>query len=183
MQALSDKRILMVIAFKDFQDDEYGVPWQIFEEAGVKITTVSASMGIATGMFGKEVTISITTSEVDVADYDAVVFAGGRGLYDHFDDPNFNRIIKEAVEKGKILGAICISPVMLAKAGVLRGKRATVWMRPSRPIEKMPDEILKDNGAIYEAQSVVVDGKIVTANGPKAAKEFGEKIVEILSGQ
>ena len=43
--------------------------------------------------------------------------------------------------------------------------------------------ILKDNGTIYQDEDVVVDGKIITGNGPAAAKEFGQAIVEALTGK
>ena len=76
------------------------------------------------------------------------------------------------------MGAICISPALLAKAGVLEGKKATVW---SRPLNKEPINILKRNGAIYEAKAVVVDGKIVTGNGPEAAEEWAEALIEVLA--
>jgi protease I len=68
--------------------------------------------------------------------------------------------------------------VILAKAGVLKEKRATVW---SSPLDRGPVRILKENGAIYEDKDVVQDGKIITANGPGAAEEFGQKLVEILT--
>jgi protease I len=58
----------------------------------------------------------------------------------------------------------------LAKAGVLKGKKATVW---SSPMDKSPIKILTQNGAIFENLDVVVDGNIITANGPQAAEEFG----------
>jgi protease I len=89
-------------------------------------------------------------------------------------------LAKETIEKDKILAAICISPVILANAGVLKGKKATVW---SSPLDKNPIRILKNGGAIYKDALVVVDGKIVTANGPEAAKEFGEALVSLLTRQ
>jgi len=68
----------------------------------------------------------------------------------------------------------------LAKAGTLEGKKAAVW---SSPLDKSAVKILKENGADYQKDSLVVDGKIITANGPGAAKEFGQKIVEGLTNQ
>jgi len=65
----------------------------------------------------------------------------------------------------------------LAKAGVLEGKRATFWTYPLGS----QANILKENVAIFEKKSVVVDGKIITANGPGAAREFGKAIVEALT--
>ncbi|PIR71487.1 MAG: hypothetical protein COU43_02395, partial [Candidatus Nealsonbacteria bacterium CG10_big_fil_rev_8_21_14_0_10_37_25] len=77
----------------------------------------------------------------------------------------------------KVLASICISPVILAKAGVLKGKKATVW---SSPMDKVPVRILEENEAIYQDKSVVADGKIVTANGPAAAEKFAKAIITAL---
>lgn len=75
---------------------------------------------------------------------------------------------RATVEAGKPLGAICIAPLILAKAGVLKGRKATVWDSGGEQIA-----ILKAHGAVYTDQAVVIDGSVVTGNGPGAAGEFG----------
>jgi len=87
-------------------------------------------------------------------------------------------VARETISQNKVLASICISPVILAKAGVLKGKKATVW---SSPMDRGPVKILQNNGAIYEDKPVVVDGKIITGNGPGAAEEFGQAIIEVLT--
>jgi protease I len=77
------------------------------------------------------------------------------------------------VDKDKILAAICIAPAILAHGGVLKDKRATVW--------KSQAQALKANAAIYTAKPVQIDGKIITADGPKSAHIFGRKIAELLA--
>ncbi|PIP23942.1 MAG: hypothetical protein COX90_02420 [Candidatus Nealsonbacteria bacterium CG_4_10_14_0_2_um_filter_38_17] len=73
---------------------------------------------------------------------------------------------------------ICIAPAILAKAGVLQGKNATVW---SSAMDKSAVKILKDNEAVFEDKPVVAHGKIITASGPAAAEEFGQVIVKVLA--
>jgi len=172
------KKIAMVIAFRDFRDEEYFTPKEILEEAGTEITTVSNKSGTTIGADGGDVEVDILLENLNPADFDAVVFIGGPGCLKNLDNEESYRIARETVSQNKILGSICISPVILAKAGVLEGKKATVW---SSVMDKSGVKILKENGAIYQADSLVVDGKIITANGPAAAREFGEKIVEILT--
>ncbi len=186
------KRIAMIIAFREFRDEEYFIPKQTLEAAGAEVTTVSTSLpshqnskgisgsggfGKAIGKLGGEAEVNILLRDLKVADYDAILFIGGPGAANYIDDETCHQIAREAVENNKVLGAICIAPAILAKAGVLDGKKATVW---SSPMDKSTVKILEENGAIFQKDSVVVDGKIVTGNGPGAAKEFGEKIVEIL---
>lgn len=176
-ETFKSKKIVMIVAFKDFRDEEYFVPKEILEAAGVEIKTASNQEGKARGADGGEVEVNLLISEVNTADFDAIVFIGGPGALKYLDDENSYRIAKETVSQNKVLAAICISPVILAKAKALEGKRATVW---SSPFDKNPINILESSGVIYEAKDVVIDGKIVTANGPAAAKRFAEAIVELL---
>ena len=178
--SLKDKKIAMIVAFRNFRDEEYFVPKEILEEAGAEIKTVSTKEGKAIGADGGEVEVDLLVDKLNPGDFDAVVFVGGPGCLQYLDNETSYKIIQKTIAQGKVLGAICISPVILAKAGVLKGKRATVW---SSALDKNPINILREGGAIYEDNSVVVDGKIITGNGPQSAKEFGEKIVEVLTGE
>jgi len=177
-KTLENKKIAMVVAFQDFRDEEYFVPKEILEEAGAEVKTASNQMGRALGADGGEVETDLLISEIDMADFDVVVFIGGPGCLENLDNENSYKVAKETVSQNKVLASICISPVILSKAGVLEGKKATVW---SSPMDKSPIQILEENGAIYQDELVVVDGKIITASGPAAAKEFGETIKELLT--
>jgi protease I len=78
-------------------------------------------------------------------------------------------------EDGKVVGAICAAPVILAKAGLLKDKKATVY----------PDHeyTLKQYGAIYTGEAVTVDGNIITGNGPESSRAFGQAVAkQILEG-
>ena len=177
---LQGKKVAMIIAFRDFRDAEYFVPKEILEKAGAKITTVSTKTGTAIGADGGDTEVDLLIENLNVADFDAIVFIGGPGCLEYLDNENSYKVVRETITQNKILGSICISPVILAKAGVLKEKRATVW---SSPLDRGPVRILKENGAIYEDKDVVQDGKIITANGPDAAEEFGKKLVEDLTSQ
>ena len=176
-ESLENKKIVMIIAFRDFRDEEYFVPEEILKEAGAKIKTASNQKGRALGADGGEVEIDLLISEINMAEFDALLFIGGPGCLEALDNENSYKIIRDAVAQNKVLAAICISPVILAKAGVLEGKKATVW---SSPMAKDSIKILKDYGAIYQEEMVAIDGKIITANGPAAAKEFSQAIIEAL---
>ena len=177
-QTLENKKVAIIMAFKDFRDAEYFVPKEILERAGAKITPVSIQKGKALGADGGDVDIYLTLEELELVDFDAIVFIGGPGALKELDDEKSYNIIKETVLQNKVLGSICISPVILAKAGVLKGKKATVW---NSTLDRGPIKILKENGAIYIPEEVVIDGKIITANGPDAAEEFGTKLVGVLT--
>lgn len=178
MNNLTGKKIAIIIAHRNFRDEEYFVPKEILEGAGTEVKTASNQMGRALGADGGETEVNLLISEIDMADFDVVVFIGGPGCLENLDNENSYKLAEETVSQNKILASICISPIILAKAGVLAGKRATVW---SSPMDKSSVKILRENGAIYQDELVVVDGKIITGNGPTAAKKFGEEIVEALT--
>jgi len=175
---MKKKKIAMIIAFRDFRDEEYFVPNKILETAGAEIKIVSTQEGTAVGADGGEVEIDFLIKDLNPADFDGIIFIGGPGCLKYLDTEDSYRVAKETLSQDKLIAAICISPVILAKAGVLEGKRATVW---SSPMDKSPKKTLEEKGAIYQAEPVVVDGKIITGNGPAAAEEFAEEIVGVLT--
>ena len=167
------KTVVMIIAPQKFRDEELFDTKKVLEDAGATVKVASTSLDEATGMLGGTVTPDILVKDVKVADFDAVLFIGGSGASVYWDDATAHAIAKDTVKANKILGAICIAPVTLAKAGVLKDKNATVW--------KSEKQKLEDAGATYTGAAVEVDGKIITANGPKAAKQFGRAIANALA--
>lgn len=177
MQKTNEKKAVMIIAFRDFRDAEYFVPKEILEKAGVEVKTASNKLGTAIGADGGETNVDLLVSQINVADFDAIIFVGGPGCLSALDNEESYKVAKEAVLQNKVLASICISPVILAKSGVLKGKRATVW----NDWTKSQAKTLEKEGAIFEEKPVVVDGKIVTANGPQAAEEFAKSILDLLT--
>ncbi|KXB08109.1 hypothetical protein AKJ56_01830 [candidate division MSBL1 archaeon SCGC-AAA382N08] len=172
------KKAALVIAFEDFRDQEYFVPREVLEKAGLEVVTVSTSQGTARGADGGEVEVDLTLSELKVKDYEVVAFVGGPGTLDYLDNERSYEIVREVLSEGKLLGAICIAPVILAKAGVLKGKEVTVW---SSSMNKDPIETVEQQGANYHDRSVVIDGNLVTADGPESARKFGRAILHALT--
>lgn len=173
-KSLENGKVAMLIAYRDFQDEEYFISKNVFEQFGVKVFTVSEEADIAIGVQGGEAKIDIAMNDFDVSDFTAIVFIGGGGAIKYLNNDKGYEIARKAIEQDKILAAICISPIILAQAGVLQGKNATVW---SSQMEKEPIRILERNGVQYKDEQVVVDNKIITGNGPLAAEQFAKAIV------
>lgn len=173
MKDLKGKKILMVIAHQNFRDEEYEIPHQILENKGIEITVASSSLDEAAGKLGMKVKPDLLLEDVEIEEYDGVVFIGGPGASEYFSNPVALDLAKKAYEERKVVAAICIAPSILAKAGILAGKKATAF--PSET------QNLKAKGAIYTGQASQKDGNIITANGPQAAGEFSQKIIEALS--
>ncbi len=172
-EAKMNKKILMIIASQNFRDEELLIPKKLFEKEGYQVVIASSSLKPAKGMLGALITPQILIDQVNVDDYDAIVFVGGVGAQEYFHNSVAHKIAREAVAKGKVLGAICLAPRILAEAGVLKGKKATVWQSEGKALE--------DKGAIYTGKPVEIDGKIVTGAGPFAAEEFAKAILNLLT--
>lgn len=167
-----EKIVALVIAERTFRDEEYQIPKEILEKKGFKVLTVSTKLEKAIGKLGMTVKPDIVISDLINRSLDALIFIGGGGSSQYFKDSLAHQLARHFYDGGKIVGAICIAPVILANAGILKGKKATVFP------DCVPD--LKANGAIYTGNMVEVDGKIITGAGPEAAEAFGNRLVEML---
>jgi protease I len=166
------KKIAMFIAFQGFRDEEYLEPKKALEAAGHKVTTVSTAKGEARGKFRVTAQVDKTLDEINPADYDALTLVGGTGALEYLDTPKVYSIFKKAMELGKLVGSICISPVVLAHAGLLKGRTVTCF----------PDgeaEVVKGGGK-YTGADVEIDGQLITASGPVPARKYGQTLVEAL---
>ena len=112
--------------------------------------------------------------EITSESYDAIILPGGSPGYQNLaDNDQLISIIKEMHTQKKTLGAICAAPYVLAKAGILKGKQATIY-------PGMEEEIKKGNG-IYVDDLVVTDNKIITSKGPATSMLFALTLVELFT--
>ncbi len=177
---LKGKRIAMIIAPEKFRDEEFFIPYNFFNEHNAEVIVFSTRRGKATGMLGGSFNVEHDLSELNVDDFDAIVFVGGAGTPIVRSDNRALEIAKEAYAKGKIIGAICWSPTILAKAGILEGKKATVWHGHDPEYNTTTDKVLEMYGAKYTGEGYTVDGMIVTANGPSNAENYAKAIAKLL---
>lgn len=152
------------------------MPKAAFERLGAKVEVASTRLGTAKGMLGLEAKIDLLISNANPNDYSAIVIAGGTGSKQYlWGNKDLRELVKQFQYRNKIVAAICLSPVVLAEAGLLNGREATVY----------PDSeavrILIDNGAIYRDKKVVISDKIITARDPESAEEFTAAIINLLS--
>jgi len=171
-KVLTGRKVVMIIAPQNFRDEELLQPKRVLTEKGAAVTVACASLETAKGMLGAEVKPDMLASEIKPEDWDAIILVGGTGATHYFEDSSVHSTLKGAIKENKIVGAICIAPVTLANAGILVGKKATVYSSEAQS--------LKDKGAEYTGKDVERDGKIITASRPQAAEEFGNAIAQAL---
>jgi len=133
-------------------------------------TTTSEAMGERLGV---KIKPDITLHQIDINEFDAVVIGSGTGCREAlWQDENLRKVVKLAMAQNKPVAAGCNAPVVLARAGALKGKRATVFPNNENITE------LNKAGAVYTNEPLIVDGNIITSRDLMALKEFTRAIVE-----
>lgn len=115
-----------------------------------------------------------TISQVDVNDIDGISLAGGyNGMLNLANNDTIINIIQVLNSQNKLISAICASPIVLSKAGVLKNKY-TCYPGCENQI---------NSEAKYTKESICIDDNIITANGPANAVLFGLEIIKKLMGE
>jgi len=169
------KRAVLIAARENFRDEELFETRRVLAAAGVETVIASTTIGAIRGMLGNIAEAAILVNQVRVDDYDAIIFIGGLGAKEYFDNPVALSIAREAAHKRKVLAAICIAPTVLANAGVLNGVRVTSFLSEQ--------DKLVQAGAIYTGVPVERDRFIITGSGPMAAVLFGQAVADTLAGR
>jgi protease I len=168
------KTAVLIVASQNFRDEELFETRRALDMMRVATVVASSRTGVVRGMLGGMAEATVHIQQLRVDDYDAVVFIGGPGAAEYFDNPVALSIAREAARKGKVLAAICVAPTILANAGILTGVRATCFATER--------DRLTQAGAIFTGTAVEQDKLIITARDPLAANQFGRAIAEALTG-
>ncbi|MDD2472929.1 MULTISPECIES: DJ-1/PfpI family protein [unclassified Methanoculleus] len=165
-------KLLLAIAPERYRDEELNVPRKIFEEAGITVDIASTAAGTCKGMLGATAKAAMTFDEAEPDDYAGIVVVGGTGSQDYlWESKRLITLVRAFFEQGKVVAAICLAPVVLARAGILAGRQTTVYRSPEAVSE------MTKTGANLLDIPVVADMQVVTANGPGAAAQFADTII------
>jgi protease I len=173
---LDGRKILMVVPHTQFRDEEFFEPKKVLESENAKIVVASTGARACRGMKGGVVVADVAIGDAKSEQYDALVICGGSSVPEFFwNDKKLQDLAAAFAAAGKVVGAISLSTVVLAKARLLAGREATVYFLP-QAIEE-----LKAAGATYVTQPLIVHNNIILAEGPTEAQRFGEAIRAALS--
>ena len=175
---LAGKRVA-ILATNGFEQAELLVPQQTLEDAGATVDIIAPESGMIQGMNheakGQMVAVDLTLEEANAEDYDVLVLPGGVA------NPDALRQVKEAIdfieyfnETGRLVAAICHGPWSLIEADMVRGRTVTSW--PSLKTD------LRNAGAAWVDQEVVVDGNLITSRKPDDLEAFCEAIIDAVTG-
>jgi protease I len=164
-----------VLATDGVEQIELDRPWQALEEAGAEPELVSLEGGTITAYDhidkGDTRTVDAVVSSADPDAYGALVLPGGVINGDFLRaDADAVAFVKAFFEAGKPVAAICHAPWVLAEADVVKGRRMTSW--PSLQTD------LRNAGAEWVDEEVVIDGNLVTSRKPDDLDAFSAAMVE-----
>jgi len=173
-------KALLVIAFRNFQDWEFLKTKEVLEKNKIDCDAVSTQKGLAKGTFGAEFKVSKILEEINSKDYDCIIFVGGSGTPSIRASKYSIKLAETFFKEKKVIGAVCWAPTILAKSGILKNKKATVWLGFDEEYNQNTDKVLEQYGADFVSKDLVVDGNIITAEGPSTAEKFAEAIIKVL---
>lgn len=166
---------ILILATDGYERSELRVPLDELRKQGAEVKIASIKSGQIKSWdetdWGDSVDVDLLASDVKVEDFDAIVLPGGQINPDVLRaDEDAMRVVRDFVKSGKPVAAICHAPWLLVEADALRGRKATSY--PSIKTD------VRNAGANWVDEEVVVDNGIITSRSPKDLPAFVAKIVE-----
>lgn len=159
------------LATNGFEDSELTSPWQAVTEHGAQAVLVSPKTGSITGKKGHVAQVDEAVADADASRYDALVLPGGVVNGDHLRmDDDAVAFVRSFFDDHKPVGVICHGGWILANADVLGGRTLTSY--PSLQTD------LRNAGATWVDEEVVVDAGLVSSRTPADLPAFNAKLVE-----
>jgi len=165
-----DGKHVLILVENMFNDLEFWIPYYRLKEAGATVEVVGpAGDQTYTGKSGTTVRADVGAEAVRVAEVDGVIVPGGYAPDMMRRYPSMVTIVREGVQRGKLVAAICHAGWMLASAKILEGRRVTSFFA-------IKDDLIHA-GADWVDEEVVVDGNIITSRTPEDLPAFNRAII------
>jgi SagB-type dehydrogenase family enzyme len=174
-ESTGPKRAALIVASQNFREEEFFETKRALDAAGVQTVIASTRIGTLRGMLGRITEANVLVGQLNINDYDAIIFIGGPGAAVYAANPIALNLAREAVRNRRILAAIGTAPAILANAGVLTNVRTTSLLTERNRL------VLA--GALYTGMPVEEDRMVITGRDPGAAMQFGRTIADALVGR
>jgi len=162
----------LIISADLFEDSELKIPYQFLRDLGIHVDIASIKNGTIIGKHGFNVYTTMTINEVDPKKYDILILPGGKGPSLIRKEIKALEVARFFFDQNKLVAAICHGPQILISAGLLKGRIVTGYKSIAKE--------LKDAGAIYKDEEVVIDKNLITSRQPSDLNAFMEAIKEYL---
>jgi protease I len=173
----SARTVAFLVAPEGIEQVELTGPWEAVEGAGARPVLLSTQSGTVQAFNhldkGDTFEVDAVVGDVDVADYDALVLPGGVANPDNLrTDEAAVAFVRDFVASGKPVAAICHAPWTLVEADAVRDRTLTSW--PSLQTD------LRNAGATWKDEEVVVDGNLITSRNPDDIPAFNRELLAAL---
>jgi len=173
-------KVAFLVAPEGIEQIELTGPWEAVQQAGATPVLLSTEDGTVQAFNhldkGDTFDVDVTVASADVADYAALVLPGGVANPDALrTDQDAVAFVRQFVQSGKPVAAICHAPWTLIEADVVRDRHVTSW--PSLQTD------LRNAGATWEDREVVVDDNLITSRNPEDIPAFTRELTAALSAR
>jgi protease I len=168
-----NKSILIFLAAKNFNEGEFLTLKNAVERKKLKMFVASDANSLCIGDKGLKIRPDVSKFNMKAVNFGGLAIVGGEGIRQYWTDKNLQKLVLDFAQQRKPVGAICLAPIVLAKAGLLKNKKAVCYPQDKIELEK--------ESAVFTDEPVVIEGKIVTAKDPLAAEEFADSLIYLLS--
>lgn len=177
MEQLKNKRVI-ILSDHGFEQSELTSPKEALEKAGATVDVVSPENGKLKAWdqknWGIEIPVDRNLNEAKPEEYDALVLPGGVMNPDKLrQNKDAVAFVKQFMESGKPVAAICHGPQTLVETGMLQGRTLTSF--PSLQTD------LKNAGANWEDKEVIQDGNLITSRKPDDLDAFNSTLIKALA--
>ncbi|GAB4170870.1 MAG: DJ-1/PfpI/YhbO family deglycase/protease [Calditrichia bacterium] len=170
---LKNKKIGIVVPQKNFWRDELEPVLEKLDELGCEVYIIAREFETCSSLERYTVTPDLTTTDFNANDFDGLILMGGPGAINYcWNDAELIEKLQIVKNSNPKILALSTAPVVLAKAGLLEGKKATVFQDFNANL------IFDDHKVIYEKDRIIVSDNIITTNLKDAALEALEKFLE-----
>jgi len=175
MSGILEGKRVAILATDGFEQSELLEPLNALRQAGATVDVVSPRSDRIKGWnhteWGRDVEVDVDLGRADAADYDALVLPGGVMNPDHLrSNRSAVQFVQDFVDAHKPIAAICHGPWTLIETGMVKGRRMTSW--PSLSTD------LRNAGADWVDEEVVVDQGLVTSRKPDDLPAFNRRMIE-----
>lgn len=158
-----------------YEEAEAIVPCDILRRGGVEVKLVGVTGKTAVSARNIRLDMDMLMEEMDPSDMEMLVIPGGLDSTNTIKaDETAKGLIRKCVDEGVWLAAICAAPTIFGGMGILEGKKAVCYPGMEGGLAC---------GRHCKGEQVVVDGRIITGEGPGSAYEFGYQLLETLKGR
>lgn len=163
-------KVLVTLA-DGFEEIEAFAVVDVLRRAGIEVIAAGVGGNIVTGAHKIRVNADARLLDIQPENFSGIVLPGGPGTENLMRSERVLKIVDDFAKQGKLVAAICAAPLILARLGLLKERKATIYPGLEKELGKPRSE------------AVVVDGNIITSQGPGTAVAFALRIVEQLMGK